>query len=206
MYATLARAQGLRDRASARERTWLDLYAAVVEGDGPLIVQYAREMLEREPEHRFVRYLLGKGYYEQEDWNRAIQEWEPLRAEGWTWIWTYLYSSRAWSHLGRFDEARVALDGLEGIIVPTDTYARVRLHRYRGLIWLDERDVEAAQTEFDRAQSIGSGYSEYEYDAARAMILSGRLAEARALLRGYISDPEEKGYVSEATTLLEGLE
>jgi serine/threonine-protein kinase len=205
MYAALSRAQALRDQASPRERTWLDLYAAVVEGRGPLIVQYAGEILAREPEYRFVRYLLGKGYYEQQLWQQALDQWEPLRGERWTWMWTYLYSSRALARLGEFAEARVVLDELEGLLVPDDHYAWVRLHRYRGLTSLDEEDGERAQSEFARAQETGDGYAHYEFDRARALILLDRRVEARELLQHYIADSPDGALELEATTLLEGL-
>jgi len=103
MAEAFDRAMALRDRASPRERLWLDLFGAVKEGEGPQIILYSEELLEQEPEHRFVRYLLGKGHYENDNWELAVEAWKPLRAERWTWIWTYLYSSRALSSLGDAD-------------------------------------------------------------------------------------------------------
>jgi tetratricopeptide (TPR) repeat protein/predicted Ser/Thr protein kinase len=205
MDAAYSQAMELRDRASPREQLWLDLYGAVKSGDGPLIAQYASEMLESEPEHRFVRYLLGKGYFEQQLWESAARQWEPLRVERWSWIWTYLYSSRALSHLERYAEARTALDELEGILTPSDDYARARLHRYRGLIALEEQSPELALAEFDRMVAIEPDIIEDNYDRARALLMLERHDEARALLEEYVAHPEGRDFTQEAAKLLQGL-
>jgi tetratricopeptide (TPR) repeat protein len=197
-----ARAMELRDRASARERIWLDLFGAVMAGDGPRIAQFASEMLESEPEHRFVRYLLGKGYYEQENWQESVEQWKPLREERWTWIWTYLYSSRALSHLEQFDEARRALHELDEILAPTDIYSRSRVQRYLGLAELDAGQADAALAAFQAVAAIDPEYRELLYDRGRVHLLAGGETEARADLESYLAMPEPGHFVSEAQALL----
>ena len=41
------------------------------------MIQFAEEMLRTEPENRFVRYLLGKGHYENQSWALAADAWRP---------------------------------------------------------------------------------------------------------------------------------
>ena len=173
-----------------------------MEGDGPRITQFASEMLESEPEHRFVRYLLGKGYYEQENWQESVAQWKPLREERWTWIWTYLYSSRALSRLERFDEARRALHELDEILAPTDIYSRSRVQRYLGFAELDAGQADAALAAFQAVASIDPEYHEFLYDRGRVHLLAGREAEARADLESYLAMPEPGHFVSEAQALL----
>jgi serine/threonine protein kinase/tetratricopeptide (TPR) repeat protein len=206
MAEAFDRAMDLRDRASPRERLWLDLFGAVKEGEGPQIILYAEELLEQEPEHRFVRYLLGKGHYENADWDLAVEAWKPLRAERWSWIWTYLYSSRALSSLGDADGARVALDELDEVAAPNDEFARTRLHRYRGLVELEAGKATPALAEFGRVLAMSPDFVEAHFDLARAHLLAGSEAEARSELEQYLANPGGELFVVEARELLAGLD
>jgi len=206
MAEAFDRAMALRDHASPRERLWLDLFGAVKEGEGPQIILYAEELLEQEPEHRFVRYLLGKGHYENDNWDLAVEAWKPLRAERWSWIWTYLYSSRALSRLGDAEGARTALDELDEVVAPTDDFARIRLHRYRGLIELDAGLADPALTEFRRVLRLSPDFVEAHFDLARAHLLAGSEAEARVELEQYLAEPGGELFVVEARELLAGLD
>jgi TolB-like protein/Flp pilus assembly protein TadD len=201
-----AKAQSLRDRASPREQIWMDLFGAVKIDDGPRTVLFANELAAREPENLFVRYLLGKGYYTSQDYAQAAEVWRPLREQRWEWIWTYLYSSRALSELGRHDEALQALAQLDEIASPGDAYARSRMHRYRGRVLAAAKRPNDADSAFASALELDPTYFEVHYDRALLFIDSGDSLRARDALRVYLRDQVGDLYLEEATALLEQLD
>ena len=79
------------------------------------------------------------------------------------------------------------------------------MHRYRGLIALEEQSPELALAEFDRMVAIEPDIIEDNYDRARALLMLERHDEARALLEEYVAHPEGRDFTQEAAKLLQGL-
>ena len=75
-----------------------------------------------------------------------------------------IFIARAMQRLGEFGEAREALLELASSIAPTDSYARHRVYRYRGLTELDAGEPQLALAEFERAAAEVDEYVEWEYD------------------------------------------
>ncbi|MEE8466884.1 MAG: protein kinase [Planctomycetota bacterium] len=109
MGECLERAQGLRDRASHKEALNLDLIDAVIHRRGGEIVRLAGQLLEYVPENRFFLYLLGRGHWELEHYERCIEILAPLIEERWTWSWTYVLTGTALRALGDETRAEEAL-------------------------------------------------------------------------------------------------
>jgi len=100
----------LRPRADEHARLQIDLMEAVVDLDSKKLIRSAIELGRVYPENRFYRYLLGRGFYTDSQYVRCIETLNPLRAQRYTWSWTYVLTARSFEHTGHPDSAQAAFE------------------------------------------------------------------------------------------------
>jgi hypothetical protein len=108
MAVTRAALGRLRPRADERSRLQMDLMEAVVDYDSKKLIRSATELGRIYPENRFYRYLLGRGFYTDSQYVRCIETLRPLRAQRYTWAWTYVLSAQSFARTGHPDSADAA--------------------------------------------------------------------------------------------------
>jgi len=104
----------LRDRVSHKERLMIDIFGATKNNDHELEIVLAQEILQYDPQSNFWSYILGRGYYFNNQLDKAVETWGRIADRNWNWVWLYYYLGSAYSQLGRFDAAtEVFLKGVE---------------------------------------------------------------------------------------------
>ncbi|MEO5987365.1 MAG: protein kinase [Candidatus Eisenbacteria bacterium] len=113
---SLARAavRRMRSRADHRGQLRIDLMESVVGDDPQNLIRSASALVQLYPENRFYTYLLGRGYYTTQQYQRCLNTLGPLMEQRYSWSWTYVLSARSAAALGDLASARRAFElGLE---------------------------------------------------------------------------------------------
>jgi tetratricopeptide (TPR) repeat protein len=96
----------LRPMADHRTQLKIDLQEAVVAWDAPALIRSASELAQLYPENRFYTYLLGRGYYTTQQYQRCLDTLAPLVAQRYSWAYTYVLSAKSAIALGDTSRAR----------------------------------------------------------------------------------------------------
>jgi TolB-like protein/tetratricopeptide (TPR) repeat protein len=92
---TRAAMRRLRSRADHRGQLRIDLLESVVGHDPPGLIRAASELSQLYPENRFYTYLLGRGYYTSDQYQRCLDTLRPLIEQHYAWVGTYLLGGRS---------------------------------------------------------------------------------------------------------------
>ncbi len=109
---SLARAamRRMRNRADHRGQLRIDLLESVVGNDPQTLIRSASELVQLYPENRFYTYLLGRGYFSTQQYQRCLDTLRPLMEQRYAWSWTYVLSARSAAALGDSASARRAFE------------------------------------------------------------------------------------------------
>ena len=199
------RANRLRDRASPREKLYIDLIGAIIKDQSETQIQIATELIRQDPHGAFWHYVLGRGYYMTGRYEQAVEHWQGLYEKRWTWVWTYLYMSDALRRLQRYDDAlRVVQTGFE--ITPVDrSQVRSYLHRYRGNILRDRGDYDGATNDYAESERLMADNPMLLFDRAVLRQKTGAHDEAIRLYREFLPLSENPRATEEAKVALREL-
>ena len=179
---TRAAMQRLRPRADHRNQLRIDLLESVVGGDPPGVVRAASQLHDLYPENRFFTYLMGRGYYYTQQYQRCIDVLRPLAEQRYKWAWTYVLTARSHEKLGDLAAARRAWElGTEVTQDPELLYAYVRFLRQQG----DHARCRPIIDQGLRSPAIGENpvaEGELRLELARDHLMRGNQAQARAEL------------------------
>ncbi|MGH7741348.1 MAG: protein kinase domain-containing protein [Candidatus Eiseniibacteriota bacterium] len=184
LQLTRAAMHRLRGRADHRGQLRIDLLDAVVSGNPPQLITAAAELSRLYPENRFYTYLLGRGYFTSQQYQRCIDTLRPLVEQRYEWAWTYVLTARSHEHLGDAAAARRAYQlGFEiSHADPELSYMYVGFLRTRG-------EFDRARVVIDQAlesptlSETPTGEGELRTERARDLLRRGDGAGAREELR-----------------------
>jgi len=183
LQLTLAAMHRLRSNADHRGQLRIDLMQSVVTGDPPNLIRSASELAQLYPENQFYTYLLGRGYYTSQQYQRCLDTLKPLVEERYRWAWTYVLTARAAEQLGDTTTARRAFDlGMEiSRGDPELTYMYVRFLERRGDLDRAHAVIEQAlKSETLADNPVGEG--EVRLEQAKDLARRGDTAGARTAI------------------------
>jgi len=113
--SSFQRAIQLREHLPYKEKLIMDLFGAVTARNYKKQIGLTRQILNINPGSKFWIFMLGEGYYRNEQNDQALEQWTKLYEDRWKHVWLYYYFGRTYQErLNQVDKAiEVYETGLE---------------------------------------------------------------------------------------------
>ncbi|MBT4501747.1 MAG: tetratricopeptide repeat protein [Gemmatimonadetes bacterium] len=177
-FSTLAKARALADQVSEGERLWILGFEAGVNGFPLKQRQYYQQLVELFPQDERAHNLFGNHFFGQQDYEKAITEYEKSLAINPDFSQPYNQLGYARRFLGDFVGAREAFEKYIELIPddpnPRDSYAE---------LLMKTGDYDASITAYRKALNLNPNFVASHIGIATNLNFKGEHAAARAQLK-----------------------
>ncbi|HOP07882.1 MAG TPA: tetratricopeptide repeat protein [candidate division Zixibacteria bacterium] len=190
-------AAALRDKVSPGERLLIDFFVAGSNND--VAGQYSAldKLVEMYPKDERVQELLGNYYYSQQEYRKAIDQFEKVHELAPSFSQAYNMEGYAERALGNFNKAEKALQRYIELIPddpnPYDSYADL-------LMKMGQFDSSIVY--YSRALEVDSSFSASYTGVASNLMLLGRYDDARAEASVLFDRSDMSAYKREALRMI----
>ena len=191
-FASLNKAAALAEHASHAERLWISGFQAGVNGDPEKRRKLYLELADAYPKDERAQYILGGFYFGQQEWDKAIAQYEKAIHINRDFSQPYNQLGYAYRFLGKFSDAEKAFKQYIKVLPadpnPYDSYAELlmKMGRYDDSIKNYQKALQINPTFVASHFGIASNYNfKGDGEAARRQM--------QVMYNGALNDGQRRG-------------
>ena len=173
----LKQAVALSEQATEGERLTILALEAGGNADPTKALGYQKELVTKYPEDERAQFLLGNGYFGQQEYERAVEQYRKANAINPTYSPAYNSLGYAYRPLEKYDEAEVAFKKYIELIPndpnPYDSYAEL-------LMKIGRFDESIAQ--YKKALELDTNFTPSRVGIATNLMFQGKHSEAAKVM------------------------